>query len=71
MSDDARLIVHDHEMHLDVFGPLAVGDTVDVIRGNGPREGDRMGSAAVIAIDADDSPVLDIHFDGNQEPPAS
>lgn len=72
MKSPGRLIVHDREMQLDVFGPLAVGDTVEVIRGNGPREGDRMGSATVTRIDADGSPVLDVRFDGlDQEPPAA
>jgi len=58
-----RLTIFDHEMHLDVFGPVKVGDVVEVVRGNGPREGDRMGAAVVTAIE-DGAPVLDVHFDG-------
>jgi hypothetical protein len=63
----AHLIVHDREMHLEVAdtNTLAVGDTVDVIRGNGPREGDRMGIATVTGFASDGAPLLDIHF----EPP--
>ena len=43
---------HDREMHLDVYDPLAVGDTVEMIRGNGPREGDRIGTATVTGFEA-------------------
>jgi hypothetical protein len=57
-------------MHLDVYDPLAVGDTVEVIRGNGSREGDRMGSAIVAGFDDDGSPILDVDLDA-QEPPTS
>jgi hypothetical protein len=64
MSDHAaRLIIHDHEMHLEHDGELDVGDTVEVIRGNGPREGDRMGTATVTDFEHG-SPVLDVRFDG-------
>jgi len=57
-----RLIVHDREMHLEpATNPVAVGDKFDVIRGNGPREGDHMGTATVTAIE-DGSPVLDVQF---------
>jgi hypothetical protein len=31
-----RLVVHDCEVYLDAHEPLAVGDTFEVIRGNGP-----------------------------------
>jgi hypothetical protein len=63
----ARLIVHDREMHLDVpYGVLAVGDTVEVVRGNGPREGDRMGTATVTGFE-NGSPVLAVHFDGQAQ----
>ena len=66
MTDLAgRLVVFDHEMHLEVKDDalLMVGDTVEVFRGNGPREGDRMGTATVTAFE-DGSPVLSVHFDG-------
>ena len=58
-----RLIVHDREIHLDVYDPLAVGDTLDVIRRNGPREGDHMGTATVTAF-KDGVPVFKLRFDG-------
>jgi hypothetical protein len=60
-----RLVVHDHEMHLDEYAdaPLSIGDTVEVVRGNGPREGDRMGTATVTAFEGS-SPVLSAHFGG-------
>jgi hypothetical protein len=57
-----RLMVYDREMHLDdPDGTLAVGDIVEVIRGNGPREGDHMGTAAVTGFESG-SPVLTVHF---------
>jgi len=58
---DARLIVHDREMHLETFTDLVVGDAVEVIRGNGPREGDRMGTATVTAFE-NGNPVLVVYF---------
>jgi hypothetical protein len=60
---NGRLVVHDRECHLDIFRPLAIGDTVEVIRGNGPREGDHMGIATVTAFE-DGVPTLVVHFDG-------
>jgi hypothetical protein len=52
-------------MHLDEYAdaPLSVGDTVEVIRGNGPREGDHMGVATVTGFE-DGSPVLAVGFGG-------
>jgi hypothetical protein len=59
---DGRLIVHDREMHLEVFEEtLAVGDTFEVVRGNGPREGDRMGTATVTGFE-DGAPVLNVRI---------
>jgi hypothetical protein len=62
----ARLIVHNREMHLDVYGSLDVGDTVEVIRGNGPREGHRMGTATVTGFE-DGSPILNVRFDSQPD----
>lgn len=62
---DEQLIVHNREMHLDVFTPLAVGDTFDAIRGNGQREGDHMGSTTVTGFEDDGSPILSVAFDGS------
>jgi hypothetical protein len=40
-----------------------VGDTFEVIRGNGPREGDHMGTATVTAIE-NGEPALEVQLDG-------
>jgi hypothetical protein len=39
---------------------IAVGDKLDVIRGNGPREGERMGTATIVGFDDDGACTL--HF---------
>ena len=59
-----RLHVHDREMHLypATEQTLAVGDVLEVVRGNGPREGDHMGEATVTALDDDGVPVLDVRL---------
>jgi hypothetical protein len=57
-----RLVVHDRETHLEPYTDLIVGDVLEVIRGNGPREGDRMGTATVSGFE-DGSPVLAVHFE--------
>jgi hypothetical protein len=49
------LIPYDREMHLDLFDPVAVGDTFPVVRWDGPREGDRMGTATVTGFFEDGS----------------
>ena len=61
----ARLIVHDREMHLDVADDdqLAIGDTIEAVRGNGPREGERMGTATVTGFAENGAPLLDVHFE--------
>jgi len=58
-----RLLVHDQETHLEPYGPLEVGAIVEVVRGNGPREGDRMGSATVTGFDENGAPLLEVSFD--------
>lgn len=58
-----QLIVHDREIHLEPDADVVVGDVVEMIRGNGPREGDRMGTATVTGWE-DGSPVLVMRFDG-------
>ena len=60
----AHLIVYDRESHLFVpeGDTLALGDTFEVYRGNGPREGERMGTATVTRFE-DGSPVLDVRFE--------
>lgn len=61
-----RLIVYSNESHLegDPTTALAVGDKFDAIRGNGPREGRRMGSATVTGFDADGNPTIELHIEG-------
>jgi hypothetical protein len=57
-----RLVVHDREIHLEPYADaLAVGDVLEVIRGNGPREGARMGTATVTGYE-DGSPVHNVSF---------
>lgn len=56
-----RLVIYDDESHLDADGTPAIGDTFEVIRGNGPREGERMGTATVTAIE-NGEPVLDVRI---------
>ena len=69
MTDYAgRLVVHDRETHLEPYADaLIVGDVVKVIRGNGPREGDRMGVATVTGFEENGSPLLDVRFDEEDE----
>lgn len=61
-GEQARLVLYDREMHLDIYGPVVVGESFDVVRGNGIREGDRMGTATIVAID-DGCPILDVRLD--------
>jgi hypothetical protein len=69
MTDLAgRLVVHDREIHLDVHELLTVGVTLEVIRGNGPREGHHMGTATVTSFE-DGAPVLAISLDGQAGDP--
>ena len=57
-----RLIVHDREAHLEAdTDTVALGDTFEVIRGNGPREGEYMGTATVVGFESG-GPVLDVRF---------
>lgn len=56
-----RLLMFDREAHLDAYRPLEVGDQVPVYRGNGPREGDWMGTATVTAV-GPAGPELDVQL---------
>ena len=60
----ARIFIFDNEIHLDAAAGFAcsVGDTIEVVRGNGPREGDRMGTATVTGFNDDGGPILDFHL---------
>lgn len=65
-SERPVLTVYNREMHLDVNAgrALAVGETIPVIRGNGPREGERIGSATIAGFEHDGSPQLSVTFFG-------
>ena len=64
MTDYAgRLIAHNLELHLEPVRALIVGDIVEVVRGNGPREGEHMGTATVIGFDHHGSPELSVKLD--------
>jgi len=58
-----RLLVYDREMHLE--GDAFIGASIPVIRGNGPRAGDRMGTATVTGFE-NGSPILDVRLDGQE-----
>jgi len=46
--------MYDKETWLDTDRPPVIGDRIEVIRGNGLREGETMGWATVTAITGDD-----------------
>jgi hypothetical protein len=51
-------------MHLETDSDaVVVGDLFEVVRGHGPREGDRMGTATVTGFE-DGSPVKDVRMGG-------
>jgi hypothetical protein len=58
-----RVVVHDRETHVYVPGGLRVGDRLGVFRGNGPREGARMGAATVAGFEDDGTPILVVRLD--------
>jgi hypothetical protein len=70
MTARGRLIIYGSEAHLDTDGPLEVGDTFDVVRGAGPREGDWMGTATVTALDENGEPTLDVRFGDAERKPS-
>jgi hypothetical protein len=59
---NGRLIVHDRETFLELDRPAVAGDTVAIIRGNGVREGDSMGTATITGFDENGAPVLTMHL---------
>jgi hypothetical protein len=60
MSYAGRLHVSNRMSHLEPTRPLEMGDTVEVVRGNGPREGDVMGIATVTGFFEDGRPRLHV-----------
>ncbi len=65
----SRLIAYPRVMQLDVFDPIAVGDTFDVIRGNGLRKGERMGTGTITGFREDGSPTISVRFDAVEARP--
>jgi hypothetical protein len=63
-------MVYNNESHLEYEAdvPLNVGDTFPAIRGNGPREGERVGTVTVTAV-TEDGPTLSVHFWGSKGDP--
>lgn len=58
-----RVVVFDRVIEAETDAAmLVVGDTLDVVRGNGPREGERMGTAEIVDFDDDGNPVIEIQF---------
>ena len=64
----AKLLLFDQEIHLDTTEPLSVGDTLEIFRGNGPREGDFMGTARVKGFDENGAPDLELSFHSRVAP---
>lgn len=58
-----RLVAYNRETYLETYTEPDVGDTFEVVRGNGPREGDHIGTATVIRLADDGGPVLDVRLD--------
>jgi hypothetical protein len=58
-----RLFIYDKETHLEASSPLAVGQQFEVIRGNGPREGQRMGIATLMRFNEHGLPDFHIKPD--------
>lgn len=62
----AKVLIYNRAIQLDVDEAPKVGDTFEVFRGNGPREGDYMGTAFVVSLDEDGNPVLEISLGGGR-----
>jgi hypothetical protein len=63
---DSRVVVYDDEVHLDLYGPVAVGDVFPVYRGGGRRDGDLIGSAIIVGFDEDGAPQLTVRLGGSE-----
>ena len=57
-----RLVVFDKESHLEIWDDIIVGDTFDVVRGNGLQEGELMGFATVTELSEDGPVEISIHL---------
>jgi hypothetical protein len=62
------LVLYNNEAHFMVPADhlLVVSDTFEMIRGNGPREGDVMGVATIIRFE-DGLPVIQVRSEKSQE----
>jgi hypothetical protein len=63
-EETARAVVYNNETHLEVAPDreLTVGDVLPAYRGNGPREGERVGWAVVRGVNPGSAPELDLHL---------
>ena len=60
---DCRVTIYNDLIHLDAPpSGLEVGDEIPVVRGGGPRDGDRMGTAHIVGFNADGTPEIDVHL---------
>lgn len=62
--DEAFVLLYDRETQIHARVELAVGDTLEVVRGNGPREGMRAGTATITESE-DGSRSLSVMLDGS------
>lgn len=66
-----RLTVYEDVMHLEVDDhEVAVGDVIPTYRGNGPRDGERMGWAVVLSVKAvpGSAPELELELRAEETP---
>jgi hypothetical protein len=59
-----RILIRDRQIHGEPQRDFAIGDTFDVIRVDGPRKGDHMGTAVVTRVDEDGNPEITVHLGG-------
>lgn len=60
MEHVGTMIIYDRETHIDAERRLAVGSTLLVFRGNGPREGECMGVGVITDLDDDGGICIEI-----------
>jgi hypothetical protein len=62
-----RIVIYDKETLLVPFaGLLHVGDTLEIVRGNGRQQGDRMGTATIERFE-DGVPVMTIKWTATED----
>ena len=63
-----RIVMYDKETLLVPFAELLhVGDTLEIVRDNGPQEGDRIGTATIERFE-DGVPVMTIAWTATGDP---